>query len=180
MDSLRKYFVICAAALFCLATLSNARAATRKSSHPTQSGRGVGLGLILGEPSGVTGKFWTSKTNAVDAGLAYSFNSFVLIYGDYLWHFFNALENAPSAKDVAPYVGVGGAFFISSESNRKSESLFTDSGSVGLGLRIPLGLEWTPSSVPIGVFLEIAPGIGFIPSTYGFFQGGIGVRYYFG
>ncbi len=51
--------------------------------------RGFGLGVILGEPTGLSGKYWTSSTNAIDGGLAWSFRhaGFFHVHADYLWHY---------------------------------------------------------------------------------------------
>ena len=49
----------------------------------------------------------------------------------------------------------------------------------GKEIRIPLGAEWNPRSAPIGVYAELAPGIGLAPGTFGFVEGGIGARFYF-
>jgi hypothetical protein len=133
--------------------------------------RTKGIGLILGEPTGLTGKFWNSSDRAIDGGIAFSFDRYVFLYSDYLFHF-------RGFSGVRPFAGIGGGLLISS-GNRKGKYFDDQSGSFGLGVRIPLGLEWLIPEAPIGVFAEIVPGIGIIPSTYGFFQGGIGARFYF-
>lgn len=143
-----------------------------------------GVGVILGEPTGFVFKHWMDSRQAMDAGLAFSFNSFFQVYGDYLWHFPKTFASVRGAEELTdhliPYVGLGGELFLSTQSARRDGKLFTDSGSsAGFGLRIPLGMEWRPSEPPLGVFVEFTPGVGIVPSTFGFFQGGIGVRYYF-
>jgi hypothetical protein len=142
----------------------------------------AGLGIVLGEPTGLTGKFWMGK-QAVDAGLSYSFNDFFLLYSDYLFHFPEIFRSASEkwAKQFEPYVGIGGILFISTTSDPRDHTYFREPGSssVGFGIRIPIGLEWMPMPPPIGVFAEIVPGVGVVPSTFGFVQGGIGIRYYF-
>ena len=35
--------------------------------------KGFGLGVILGEPTGFSGKYWVDQDHAFDFGLAYSF-----------------------------------------------------------------------------------------------------------
>lgn len=143
--------------------------------------RKLGLGAVFGEPTGFTAKYWLDSRDAADAGLAYSFDGFLLLYADYLVHFPSLVNQtfAPAtARTLHPYLGVGGLFFISTRSDSKSRSLADGDDKVGFGVRIPLGIEWTPSSTQFGVFLEIVPGLGLLPSTTGFLQGGLGVRYY--
>lgn len=155
--------------------------------HATSSPhKSTGLGLILGEPTGLTAKFWLGSREAIDLGLAYSFSDYVLIYSDYLYHFHGAFGSSNEfAKDLTPYVGIGGEIIFASSSGsgvstRTGNHYFkSSSSSVGVGIRIPFGLEWMTPKVPLGVFIELVPGIGLAPGTYGFLQGGIGARFYF-
>ena len=129
-----------------------------------------GVGFVLGEPTGLTGKFWTTADRAIDGGLAFSFDRFVFLYSDYLFHF-------KSYSRIRPYAGIGGGFLIAS-GNKKGKYFDEQDGSFGLGIRIPVGAEWFIPDAPFGIFAELVPGLGLIPSTYGFFQGGIGARFY--
>lgn len=49
---------------------------------------GLGIGLMVGEPTGFSLKYWTSESNALDGGLAWSLgpNDGLYVHGDYLWH----------------------------------------------------------------------------------------------
>lgn len=155
-----------------------AMAATGDGSHKT------GIGLILGEPTGLTAKFWLGSRDAIDVGLAYSYSDYLLLYADYLFHFHGAFGSSSQfAKDLTPYVGIGGELlFVTNSGSRSSrhDRYFRDnSDSLGVALRIPLGIEWMIHSVPLGVFAELVPGMGIAPGTYGFIQGGVGARFYF-
>lgn len=150
-----------------------------------------GVGLFFGEPTGFTFKHWLGSeatvVNAIDAGIAFSFNDFLIFYSDYLWHFPKAIKVNTGNKDaekffqqLSPYVGVGGLMFISANNVRSKPIYYTQKGStMALGVRAPLGLEWDPKPSPIRVYVEFTSGIGILPSTFGFVQGGIGARYYF-
>jgi hypothetical protein len=136
----------------------------------------TGLGIILGEPTGLTAKHRLSATRAVQAGLAWSFDNYTMLYGDYLFHFPGALGSRDKfVTRLSPYLGIGGTMLFGSNVRPKTSS----KASFGLGVRFPIGLEWSPSDPPLGVFLELAPGLGLVPGTFGFLQGGVGVRYYF-
>ncbi|MBU6153514.1 MAG: DUF3996 domain-containing protein [Bdellovibrionales bacterium] len=132
--------------------------------------RNKGVGVVLGEPTGLTAKFWNSQDRAVDAGIAFSFDRFVFLYSDYLFHF-------KSISGIRPYAGIGGGLLISS-GNKKGRYFDEQDGAFGLGVRIPLGAEWFIPDAPFGIFAELVPGIGLVPGTYGFFQGGVGARFY--
>lgn len=140
-------------------------------SPPTTNGS-LGLGLMLGDPTGVDLKYWLSGSNALHFGFAYSFNDYTELMGSYLWEFPRAF--GPRAKNqFVPYVGVGGALFYST-----TEHPYYGSSSAAFGVRIPLGVEYLPHGAPLGITAELAPGVGLVPSTFGFFQGFLGIRVY--
>lgn len=141
-----------------------------------------GLGIVIGEPTGLSGKLWLNRDRAIDFGLSFSFSDYVLIFSDYLFHYPGALGRSSTfTTQLTPYVGIGGVLAYANERNYYKDRHFfgTRRDSLGLGLRVPLGIEWVPGRPPLGVFVELVPGISLIPSTSGIFEGGIGIRYYF-
>jgi len=75
---------------------------------------GFALGIIAGEPTGISAKYWTTTTTAFDFGLGYSFerNSRMHLHADYLFHarnIFNTTEN------VSLHYGPGGRIFCIAE-----------------------------------------------------------------
>ena len=176
--------------MFLLATLlccsvsfqAQDQAATHhSSSSPSHGGGPLGLGIVLGEPTGLSAKYWLTSKHSLDFGLGYSFNSFIFVYADYLFHFPGAFgASSQFVAQLNPYIGIGGIFMGSTASSGTRGRYFTSDGSsAGVGMRLPLGIEWTPGEPPLGIFIELVPGLGIIPSTFGFVEGGIGVRYYF-
>jgi hypothetical protein len=149
-----KSFVFCAVMTLCVSSLSWAQ------------GRGFGLGVILGEPTGISAKGWVSSRGAVDAGLAWSFRhrGFLHAHADYLWHFHDVVN---SRHRVLPYLGIGGRL------------LGRNNDSAVAGVRIVGGFSWLPVDVPLDVFLEIAPIVDLAPETETSLNGGVGVRFYF-
>lgn len=127
--------------------------------------RGFGLGVIIGEPTGISGKQWLNGTNAIDGGLAWSFRSsgFFHLHADYLWHFPDAIK---SQERFVLYAGVGGRFGATK-------------GDATLGVRIVGGIAFWPRETPIDVFLELAPILDLAPATEISANGGIGVRFFF-
>lgn len=125
-----------------------------------------GLGVLLGEPTGISAKLRLDSTSALDAAAAWSFigDGAFYFHADYLFHFNDVLFVDPGELPV--YVGIGGKILLKDEPR--------------LGARIPLGLAYEFEGAPLDVFFEIAPGVGLFPETDVDFGGGIGIRYYFG
>jgi hypothetical protein len=123
-----------------------------------------GLGVLFGEPTGLSGKYWTSSRNAIDAGVAWSFkkSGFFHLHADYLWHFPEVIR---SSDRFPLYAGVGGRV------------RFDD--PVRVGVRIPLGIAWWPHGAPLDVFLEVVPVLDLAPKTEFDMNGGVGARYHF-
>jgi hypothetical protein len=124
-----------------------------------------GLGIILGEPTGLSMKIWQSEYVAYDAALAWSFgkDGNVHIHVDYLLHNYEIIRTANSYTPI--YYGIGGRIQTKDET--------------ALGVRIPLGIDFRSRRIPIDIFLEIVPTLNLIPKTELDLEGGIGIRYYF-
>lgn len=124
-----------------------------------------GAGVVLGEPSGLSAKLWTSHTNAFDFGVGWTFEhqNSIHMNADYLWHNFNALKVNEGQLPI--FYGVGARLTV---------------GNTGrLGIRIPVGVNYLFEHDPIGVFFEVAPILDLAPSTEFDANAGIGIRYYF-
>ncbi len=140
-------------------------------------GKGPGVGIILGEPSGLTGKYWLSVSNAVDLHVSFDFSdeAFVLL-SNYLYHF-DLARVGNSSVELPLYVGVGGKLLF--DGDNKSGSANNNEDDVGLGVRAPFGLSILPTRTPLEFFVEIGLGLRIIPRTSADIDGGLGVRYYF-
>lgn len=126
----------------------------------------VGIGLQLGEPTGLSAKFWTGGSNAVDALIGWNLvaNKFTVQAG-YLWHFPQPVRSG----SFNLYVGVGG--ILGGGSNRN-----TGEGEALLGVRVPLGLEYIYRS--FGFYAQLDPRVNLLPGIGLGLGGGIGVRFY--
>ncbi len=137
------------------------------SGFPKEKSNGpFGLGIIIGEPSGLSFKYWMDKNSAFDLALAWSFekdSAAFRIHADYLWHFLDVF-NVPKGK-LMPYLG-GGALVNVSEKAK-------------VGVRIPFGIEYFFQSVPLEIFLELVPVLNLVPATTFGGNVGLGVRFYF-
>ncbi len=124
-----------------------------------------GIGVIAGEPTGLTLKYWLDNNSGFDLAIAWSFEkeASFRIHADYLWHFKGIFKN--EIKNLFPYLGGGWLVNISER--------------LRIGIRIPLGIEYMFDKIPLEVFLEIAPVINLIPATTLGGNAGLGLRYYF-
>lgn len=135
-------------------------------SHAQQINKGVGIGFMVGEPTGLSLKSWTSSNNAFDVGLAWSLDSdAVHVHADYLWHNFNLFNDIQSGT-LPVYYGIGGRV------------VFDDNNDALIGARIPVGLNYLFENDPIGLFLELAPIFNLAPDTDFDLEGALGIRFY--
>ena len=128
--------------------------------------KGFGLGVIVGEPTGINAKLWTSASTALNFGLGYSFtssNSLFDFYADYVFHNSNMLQ---SEEKFIVYYGPGARLKINEHESR-------------LGIRGVIGILWLPGETNFDLFVEAAPILDIVPETKFDFAGGIGGRYYF-
>lgn len=126
-------------------------------------GRNFGLGIMLGEPSGVTVKNWLSETAAFDIGAAWSLsgrNESLHMHADFLMHSW-----FPENDGLAFYYGLGGRV------------IFANSPTAGA--RIPLGLTYVFTNAPLDLFVEAVPIVDLAPDLEFAGNGAVGLRYYF-
>lgn len=137
-----------------------------------------GLGISIGEPTGINAKLWVTPTNAFDFGLGWSIggdrmgnfdqqndgSSRIHFHFDYLFHIFNVIA---SNNQFPIYYGIGSRFN-------------TGGGYLNsLAVRFVVGLAWIPIKIPIDLFVEFAPSLQ-LTSEPGFaIDSAIGIRYYF-
>lgn len=176
----RSKISILALSVLAMSTVAHASHSTHSDSvKPSGDGGDLGLGLMLGEPTGVDLKYWLESNRALHFGLAYSFDHYGQLTGDYLFEFPNVFRGREGAQFV-PYVGIGAAFFFGAGYTDDAGRYHDYHGnSAGLGARVPLGIEFLPHGTPIGITAELAPGVALIPGTFGFIQGYVGARFYF-
>ena len=151
-----------------------AGAAVAAAPAPARADGGpFGLGIILGEPTGLSAKLFLSGQHAVDGALSYSLvDSALYLHADYLLHFSGWILRAGSTHHLLPYLGIGGEIAVRGDHEHHT-------GGGGIGVRVPFGLAWIPGHLPIDIFLEIAPGLFLLPATDPDLDAGLGLRYFF-
>lgn len=147
-------------------------------------GRKFGLGVALGDPTGLSAKYWVGPTNSLDFGLGFygygfrnrcpdgnlcdrwnanagSFNM------DYLWQ--SNLVRGQAQLDW--HIGAGGRIIWFTGCN---------GDCFDLKARMPLGLDLMFNNPGfIEIFMEIAPALYIVPGIFADIEGGFGVRFYF-
>ncbi len=125
-----------------------------------------GLGISLGQPTGLTLGYRFSPKSMLDVTLgldgfdndAYYVHAVVdfFPFGDIL---------GGGSVGLSPYIGIGGIAF--------------DAGDIGLAARVPFGLSLDFRRAPIQIFGEIALILVVTPDTDTGFDGAGGFRYFF-
>jgi len=125
-----------------------------------------GAGLMLGEPTGLSLKYWLNADWAIDGGVAGSFHrdNGLQLHSDALWHWFGLIDS--SRGKFAPYLGAG------------LRVKFEDSDDP-FGFRFPVGIAYMFDQHPIDVFFEVAPLLDVTPSVRGDVNVAIGARFWF-
>ena len=140
---------------------------------------GFGIGIIVGEPTGLSAKKWISDTAAIDAAAVWSFadfNSFQL-HVDYLWHNYDLIKTKELPGQLSVYYGIGGRIKLKSSNGGNGKS--DKDEDTRLGVRVPVGLSYTLKENPVELFAEVVPLLDVVPETKPGIGIGIGARYYF-
>ena len=132
---------------------------------------GFGLGIIAGEPTGLSAKAWLGGTVAVDAAAAWSVYHYeaLHVHADLLHHNFDLIR--VESGDLPVYYGIGGRLKLANAGRGEAD--------LRLGVRVPVGLSYIFEAAPVDVFLEVAPLLDLIPKTEFGVNAAVGARYYF-
>jgi len=161
--------------------------ATSAGATEVGYGRKFGLGAMLGDPTGITGKYWVSATNALDFGLG--FTNYGVGYGncyfdnagvqhcngyydtsvnvDYLWQ----SKIVRDKVQLDWYIGVGGRLYFWGDRSY--------SYGVDMAVRAPVGLALmftNPSFLEL--YFELAPAVRLL-TAHGALDASLGGRFYF-
>ncbi|HEX2686031.1 MAG TPA: hypothetical protein VHN14_05410 [Kofleriaceae bacterium] len=164
---------------FVLALVAGLAIAAPARAEPDDPNRGsdkgtLGVGIILGEPTGITAKLYLKDDQAVQAAIGSAFiGGGLQLHGDYVFHPY-ILQSRPSF--VLPvYVGPG-LRLIDYTNGR-------DGSSFAIGARAVGGLLFDFKEVPLDAFIEVAGVLEYeFKDGAGFglrLNAGAGVRYYF-
>ncbi|MDH3601424.1 MAG: hypothetical protein OEU26_17570 [Candidatus Tectomicrobia bacterium] len=124
------------------------------------------LGVIGGDPLGVSAKLWLTPTRAIDAGVGWTLigdDTNLQLHADYLFHNFDLVKVDKGSLPV--YSGLGTRFRFGEDSR--------------FGIRVPIGAQYITASRTFSLFLEVAPIISFIPEAEVDLNVGLGIRFFF-
>jgi hypothetical protein len=133
--------------------------------------RGFGLGVIVGEPTGLSAKLWQTRRTALDFAAAWSFvdDTAFHLHTDFVWHRFDLID--VSEGQLPLYFGLGGRVKFRDDDRGDSDA--------EVGIRFPVGLDYLFASVPFDIFVEIVPILDLAPDTDVTLNASLGFRYWF-
>ncbi len=110
-----------------------------------------GLGLELGSPFGLNGKYFVTPSNALNFGIGADGyyrgrRDGLHLYLDYLWHPFN-IASVP-AFQLPLYIGIGGRVWDFDDDE------FDDDG-LAFGVRLPVGVSFDLNKLPLDFFIQL-------------------------
>ncbi len=142
----------------------------------TRDPEGIGVGLLLGAPTGFSAAWRPGGRFLVDAGVAWSFvpttrgvTSFVQLHVDGAFDLTDMRTaempdmHFPLSLGVGPRIRLGGG---------------TGYDAFNLALRVPVTMGFWHEGVPVEGFIELAPGVGVFPLTEFILDAAIGVRFW--
>jgi hypothetical protein len=163
-----------------LATVADdatARPRPAGQSKSFSANKTFGLGLMLGAPSGLSGKYFLDSSHALDFGIGalgyYRGRDGLHLHADYLWHPVSLVS--ADAFELPLYFGIGARLFDFSDK-------YADQ-TLALGLRAPIGIAFDLNRTPLDIFVEFA----LVADLYVNYRdrlgidvnGAIGIRYWF-
>jgi hypothetical protein len=170
-------FVLVLAFLMCVPESSaQRRPRPRGGGTPFAANKTFGIGLMLGEPIGLTAKYYLSDSTALDFAFG-EYDRFredddLGVHMDFLWH---PLSLASAEPFVVPlYFGLGGRVVGDDDG--------PDDDDIDLAVRAPVGVALDFNRVPLDVFFELALLIELVNDDSEDdvdLDAAIGVRYYF-
>jgi len=133
----------------------------------------LGLGVMVGDTTSLTGKYWTESDRGWDLSGGASEEKEGWLQASYLKHYIGAFgAGTRFIGESTPYAGLG----LGMGFNRTQDAIKRQNDYFA---RIPLGLSWMPNRTPVDLFAEVAPTYIFSPGGVVYLSGNVGGRYYF-
>lgn len=136
---------------------------------------GLGLGAMVGEPTGLTAKWWLDSDAAIDVGAAWALSDDdeFQLHVDYLVHRHDWVSIPDLQAHTPVYFGVGARVKFEEGDRGK------DDDDV-VGIRFPVGIALRPYDSPLEFFAELVPIVDVAPDSDFDLNAAVGGRYYFG
>lgn len=125
----------------------------------------LGVGVILGEPTGISAVYQLADTRHIAGAAAWSFSgkTSIHLHGDYLFYNRGIIEVDKGSLPL--YYGLGARIRLGDNTR--------------LGVRFPLGAAYELADTPLHFFLELVPIMELVPDIAISGNAGIGLRYVF-
>jgi len=176
----RSFAVALAAAVLCTSSVAFAGRHRSFGGGGFASNGTFGLGIELGEPSGLNGKYFYQPDKAIDFGLGWVYHHYYggdgfHLYVDHLWHPTTLVR--AEAFQMPFYIGVGGRIW-------NFDCGGCNDHANAIGVRVPFGISFDFNNVPLDVYIQLVfvadvfinyPGHGFGPGL----DGNVGIRFWF-
>ncbi len=147
----------------------------RSKGGEFEANKGFGIGLQIGVPTGVTGKYYLSVDTALDFAVGNYYRRSgrgINFHADFLWH--PLVLGKTDSIWVPFYLGIG-ARILDHNRDRDDQDLH-------FGVRAPFGIAIDFTNVPIDIFLELALVLDVVQDgdhNLTDFNLALGMRYYF-
>ena len=144
-----------------------------------------GLGLELGAPFGLNGKYFLDDSHALNFGVGEVYDGYygdynrdgIHLYLDYMWHPF--VLGRPEPFQVPFFIGVGGRIWDFNDRDRTNDDGFA------VGARCPIGIALDFNKVPLDIWFQFTFVADVFANRYRddrfglHLEGSIGIRYWF-
>ncbi len=140
---------------------------------PADRNGDLGIGVMTGDATSITGKYWTEKDRGWEVAGGGSEEKEGWVQASYIKHYIGGLgDRTRFVGESTPYAGIGlGMGFNRTIDDVKHQNDYY--------ARMPLGLSWMPTRTPVDLFAEAAPTYIVSPEAVLFLSGNVGGRYYF-
>lgn len=174
-------WLLAALVVTAIVAVPRAEARPRPKASSFQANKEFGIGLMVGAPTAIAGKYYLSSDTAIDGGIGvirgFGRRDGLHLHADFLWH--PAVLASADPFLLGLYMGIGGRVF---DFDYDDNSDLRGEDDLGVGVRVPIGLMLDFNNVPIDVFFELALVVDFLVDAGDAdadFNGALGVRYYF-
>lgn len=165
---INKFFFVFLAALFGVSS-------TWAQNHK------LGLGAVIGDPTGLTGKYLMQRDTSLEGTISFFGDKSFYFHGAYLKQRSNFFQI--DGEPLGLYYGIGPRIINFRSGYGPYRGLFgtnyTGTSRTSFAARAPLGVNYQFEDPRLEIFGEIALALDIIPFTDADFDLGIGLRYYF-
>jgi hypothetical protein len=131
-----------------------------------------GLGLMLGEPTGLSLKYWIDDIRGIDGAFAWSLSDdgAFQLHSDYLIN----NHQISNSEQWPVYYGLGARIMFNHDEGKHHDD------KIVFGFRVPLGISYLfEEDMPYEFFFEIAPILDVAPKAELNVNASVGLRFYF-